>query len=351
MTENKKEQKNKTQKNKILNKDKTIEVTGIGNAIIDIVASVDDDFLLKHNLDKGSMKLICEVEALDLHSKLNIKKMISGGSAANTIAGMAYLGDKVAFIGKVKNDKFGLEFEKDLKKLGVIFKTKKAQGNCPSTACCIVLTTPDAQRTMNTFLGISCMLSEKDIDEKIISNSKIVYIEGYLFDQETAKNAVFKAIDLSFKYNCITAISMSDNFCVQRNLDIFKELIFNNKINICFGNEDEINQFFKTKSVDDAILEIKKLNVETIFVITLGFKGSVVCVKDNTFFVEAHKVDTVDTTGAGDLYASGFLHGYVNNRDLYSCAKIGSLVAAQIVSQYGARPQKSLLELLSQHNI
>jgi len=329
--------------------DKKISVTGVGNAIMDVIATVDDGFLSDLKIDKGSMKLICEQEAEDLSSKLEIKALTSGGSAANTIAGLAFLGNRTAFIGKVKNDRFGLEFEKDLKKLGVLYKTPKAEGECPSTACCIVLTTPDSQRTMNTFLGVSCMLSEKDIDEEIISSSAIIYLEGYLLDQQTARKAVRKTLKLAKKYNAVTALSLSDTFCVSRNIRFLRDILFGNHIDLCFGNESEINELCGTGAAGDSIQKLKKYNF--ISVITMGESGSTVIENGIDIHIKAEKVFSLDSTGAGDMYAAGFLHGLIQKKDLYSCARIGSVVAAQIVSQYGARPEKSLLELLSERGL
>ncbi len=337
-------------KKNIKNKDKNISVTGIGNAIVDVVALVKDDFLIDRNICKGSMKLISEEEAYNLHSNLDIKKIMSGGSAANTIAGLAYLGNKTAFIGKVKNDSLGREFEKDLKKLGVIYRTKKAKGNCPSTGCCIVLTTPDAQRTMNTFLGISCLLNKEDIDEDIILKSNVVYIESFLLDKDNAREAVLEAFNFAKNYNTKIAISLSDALCVKRNLDILNELIIKKGINICFGNEQEINEFLQTKRIEDAISILKDKNFSFITVITLGEKGSIVIFKDKEYFIDAYKVKTIDSTGAGDIFAAGFLHGFVRNFSLDECAKIGNLLASHIVTQFGARPEMSFLEILSDIN-
>lgn len=330
-------------------KQKKISVTGIGNAIIDVVASVSEEFLSEMNLNKGSMQLICEEEVASLHTKIEVKKMVSGGSTANTIAGLAYLGDKVAFIGKVKNDRLGVAFEKDLKKLGIIFNTKKAADNCPATACCIVLTTPDSQRTMNTFLGVSCMLSEDDIDEKIISGSKILYTESYLLDQEESRHAIFKALDISKANNTLTSISLSDSNCVNRNLESLKEIIFNKNINICFGNEEEVNQLCMTDKIENAVTKLK--NYDLISVITLGERGSIIVSREKELFIGAEETDTVDSTGAGDIYAAGFLHGFIQGRDLYTCARIGSVTAAQIVSQFGARPEKSFFESLAEKGL
>jgi sugar/nucleoside kinase (ribokinase family) len=328
---------------------KTIDVTGIGNAIMDIIAQVDDNLLAAFSLEKGSMKLICEQEAGELHSRINIKTMVSGGSAANTIAGLALLGDKTAFIGKVKDDRLGYEFEQDLKKLGVIYKTEKATGDCPSTANCIVLTTPDTQRTMNTFLGISCMLSERDVDENLIEKSKIVYLEGYLFDQPAATDAVLKTIKLSKTYKTLVAISLSDMFCVKRNIGMFENLIFGNSVDICFGNETEINELCRTSKAEEAFEKLKKYDI--LFIITRGKDGSSIIRGNTEIHIDAEKVSSIDSTGAGDMYAAGFLHGLIRGKSICESAKTGSVAAGHIVCQYGARPLNSLSEILSEKGL
>jgi len=323
---------------------KKISVTGIGNAIVDVIAGVSEEFLAECKLDKGSMRLICEQEAAYLHSKINVNKTISGGSVANTIAGLAVLNNKVAFIGKVREDELGEIFENELKKLQIVFATKKAGNNFPPTASCIVLTTPDAQRTLNTYIGAAGMLLPGDIDEKIIKESEIVYIEGYLFYQDCACEAVKKAVNDATKYNSKIALTLSDKFCVEMHRDKFIDLI-NLKTDILFANEDEIKTLFKARTFDDAVKLCSGLH--TVCALTRGSEGSVIVNGDEIIEVEAEKVAILDSTGAGDMYAAGFLNGYLQKKSLHVCAKMGSIVAADIVKQYGARSDKDLLKLLS----
>lgn len=327
---------------------KIISVTGIGNAIVDITASVDDEFLKTCGIAKGSMKLISEDEAKNLHSNIDAGAMISGGSAANTIAGLAVLGHKVAFIGKVKDDELGKIFESELKNLGVIFNTKKAPAGSGSlsTASCIVLTTPDAQRTMNTCLGIAGELSSDDIESNLIEKSEVVYIEGYLWDQEIAKKAINKALEISEKTGSKVAFSLSDSFCVERHRVEFIDII-DSFADIVFANESEIMSLFCTDDFGAAISKCRELTA--VIAITRSEKGSVIISGKETVEVNAIKTDIVDSTGAGDLYAAGFLSGYVKGRPLQECGKIGSVLASEIITHVGARPQKPLLELLSEH--
>jgi len=327
---------------------KIISVTGIGNAIVDITACVDDDFLKSCNIAKGSMKLINEDEAKKLHSNINASCMISGGSVANTIAGLAVLGHKVAFIGKVKDDALGKVFESEMKNLGVIFNTKKApegSGNL-STASCIVLTTPDAQRTMNTCIGIAGELSSDDIEVGLIEKSRVVYIEGYLWDQEIAKKAIIKALKISKKTAAKVAFSLSDSFCVDRHRTEFIDII-NSFADIVFANEDEIMSLFYTDVFGDAVSKCRKPGV--VFAITRSEKGSLIISGKETVEVNAIKTNIVDSTGAGDLYAAGFLSGYVKGKKFKECGKMGSILASEIITHIGTRPQKSLIEMLSKH--
>lgn len=328
---------------------KKFDVTGIGNAIVDVIANVNDDFLIMHSLHKGTMRLIEQRDALKLKSGINTVRVISGGSAANTIAGLSVLGNKTAFIGKIKDDDFGNAFEEELKKLGVYFDTTKASGdNEPSTASCIVLTTPDAQRTMNTCLGIAGSIAPEDIDENIISQSRMIYIEGYLWDKDSAKSAIRKAISTAKKSLTIIAMSLSDKFCVDRNRDEFIDII-NSDAGLLFANEIEIISLFEADSFEEAVAGCKKL--PCIFALTRGEKGSCIISGDDIFYVDAVCASVIDSTGAGDMYAAGFLNGYLLGKSLQACGRMGSVLAAEIISHYGARPEKSLIELLSQEEL
>lgn len=323
---------------------KKYNVTGIGNAIVDILANVEDDFLQEHNLRKGMTRLVDELEVKRLHTCIDAVKEVSGGSAANTIAGLASLGNSVAFMGKVRDDPPGESFEKGLKALGVNYCTKKAVSGQP-TACCVVLTTPDAQRTMNTCLGISRYLGPEDIDETIISQSEIIYLEGYLWDSDEAKKAFKKAVRIAGGAGGRVALSLSDSFCVRRHRVEFLDLV-KNHINILFANEEEIKSLFETSTPEKAISRCREM--KNICAITRSEKGSVVVFKDRIYMISPQRnINVVDTTGAGDLYAAGFLHGLIKGMDLESCGKIGSIIAAEVISHFGARPEISLIELLN----
>lgn len=327
---------------------KKISVVGIGNAIVDIAANVDEDFLKVCKLKKGSMRLVCEKEADFIHSQISVKKIISGGSVANTIAGLAALGNRVGFIGKVKDDSLGNAFEYELKKLGVIFNTKKAKDGSLSTARCIVLTTPDSQRTMGTCLGIAGKLNPGDIDEKIINNSEIVFMEGYLWDQDTARNAVNKMIEIAEKSRSKIALTLSDKFCVERHHREFNETILN-YVDVLFANEEEIKALFGIADIGSVVKKVSKLNI--IAAITRSGIGSIIVKGNEVLRIPIDRTVVVDSTGAGDMYAAGFLHGYLNNNNLYDCGWYGSVVASEVISHYGARPEKPLLQLLAEKGL
>jgi len=320
-------------------------VVGIGNAIVDVLANVDERFLEIHKMEKGMMQLIDEDSIASLHKKIKAEKQASGGSAANTIAGLASLGHDVAFIGKVKDDELGQTFEKGLNDIGVVYCTKRAsEGN--STACCVVLSTPDAQRTMNTCLGISGTLGPEDIDEEIISEAGIVYLEGYLWDTEPAKAAFKKAIDTAYKTGGQVALSLSDSFCVQRHRSEFLELV-QDHTDILFANEDEIKNLFETASFEEALKSCTGYN--NIFVLTRGGLGSVIIHGKEYYEISPEKdIEVMDTTGAGDMYAAGFLHGYINKEKLAICGRMGNIAAAAVIAHFGARPEISLAEVLEE---
>lgn len=324
-------------------KEKKYEVVGIGNAIVDILADVEDEFLDVHELEKGMMKLIDEDDVKALHDRISSPTRESGGSAANTIAGLASLGNSVAFMGKVKDDYLGNIFEKDLNKLGVVYCTKKASRGS-ATACCVVLTTPDAQRTMNTCLGISGTLEPDDIDEKVISDSKVVYLEGYLWDSDMAKKAFLKAMEIARKSGAEVALTLSDAFCVKRHREEFLHLM-DRHAHILFANEEEIKMLFEVSSLKQALHECRAY--DTIFAITRGEKGSIILRGEEKHRIKPeNNIKVLDTTGAGDMYAAGFLHGYINSKPLEICGRIGNLTAAAILSHFGARPRTSISDVL-----
>jgi len=323
--------------------EKKYKVVGLGHAIVDVLANVEDDFLHEYNLQKGMMKLVDESDIKGLRECVDIVKEVSGGSAANTIAALASLGHPVAFIGKVRDDLLGRTFEKGLEEIGVSYCTVKA-GSGEPTGCCVVLTTPDAHRTMNTYLGIAGLLTSEDIDETIISQSEIIYLEGYLWDNEGAKKAFKKAIEITGETGGKVALSLSDSFCVKRHREEFLHLA-ENHIDIIFANEEEIKSLFRTDNLETAISRCMEMG--NIWAITRSEKGSVIVSEDRLIRIPTEPdINVVDSTGAGDLYAAGFLHGLIKGKDLEVCGKIGSIAAAEILGHFGARPEVSLIELV-----
>jgi len=322
---------------------KKYKVVGLGHAIVDVLANVEDDFLHEYNLQKGMMKLVDESDIKGLRECVDIVKEVSGGSAANTIAALASLGHPVAFIGKVRDDLLGRTFEKGLEEIGVSYRTIKAGSGKP-TGCCMVLTTPDAHRTMNTYLGIAGLLASEDIDETIISQSEIIYLEGYLWDNEKAKKAFKKAIKIAGDTGGKVVLSLSDSFCVGRHREEFLHLA-KNHIDIIFANEEEIKSLFKTDNLETAISRCREMG--NIWAVTRSEKGSVIVSGDRIIRIPTEPdINVVDSTGAGDLYAAGFLHGLIEGKDLEVCGKIGSIAAAEILGHFGARPEVSLIELV-----
>jgi len=324
---------------------KKFSVVGIGNAIVDVIANIDDNFLAKHNIKKGNMQLIGEEEARQIYDAVDIVKKMPGGSAANTIAGLASFGSKTAFIGKVKDDPLGNVFENGLKSLGVNFNTRKAKVGIP-TGYCVVLVTPDVQRTMNTFLGVSETLGPDDVDETVISDSEVTYLEGYLLGGAESKKAFLKAIEISHKNGGKTALSLSDSLCVDCYRAEFLELVKKNYIDILFANEDEIKSLFGEKSFTGAVEKCRDMKI--ICALTRSEKGSVITCNGSTHTVTIEPpAALVDTTGAGDLYAAGFLYGLTNGKDLHTCGRIGSIAASEVISHFGARPEKVLSDLVN----
>ena len=322
-----------------------IEVIGIGNAIVDVLSQTDDDFLNENGLAKGAMTLIDADQAEGLYAKMGPGVEVSGGSAANTIACLASLGGKGAFIGKVRNDQLGDVFRHDIRAGGVTFDTKPKEDGAP-TARCLIFVTPDAERTMQTFLGASVELGPDDIDEDLISRSAVTYLEGYLWDPPLAKEAFVKAAKIAAGAGRKVSLSLSDPFCVDRHRDDFLDLV-NNHVDILFANEDEITSLYQVDNFDDALQHVRG-HCE-IAALTRSAKGSIVVAGDEVHVLDAHKVDkVVDTTGAGDSYAAGFLWGYTNGRGLAECGDIGGIVAAEIVSHYGARAETDLAKLVAE---
>jgi sugar/nucleoside kinase (ribokinase family) len=307
-----------------------MKILGIGNAIVDVICKVNDEFLTKNNLTKSTMKLVDEKEFKHLISSLHIEKTIAGGSVANTIVGLSQLKNEVSFIGKVSDDKLGNEYEKSLTDENVKYYYKKKKENTP-TGTCLILITPDSERTMCTFLGVAGKITPNDINEKYIKQSDFIFLEGYLWDEGEPKEAFDKALMLANK----SAMSLSDKFCVDRHKKSFYDLV-KNKLDITFANEQEIKELIDTKKFEDVIEFGKKLN--KLLVITRSDKGSIAI--SGSEIVE-HKsqenLKIVDLTGAGDLFAAGFLHGYINSNTLVDGLKKGTEMASKIIQKIGAR--------------
>lgn len=319
------------------------DVVGIGNAIVDVIASTDDAFLSAQQIDKGSMTLIDSTSAARLYAKMPASIEMSGGSCANTIAGLASLGARTAFIGKIKNDQLGDVFAHDIRALGVAFDTPPAQVG-PPTARCLILVTPDAQRSMNTFLGACVGLGPDDVEPAIIEAAAMTYLEGYLWDPSAAKQAFLKAADIAHRAKRQVALSLSDPFCVDRHRDDFRKLV-RDEIDILFANEAEIMSLYQVATFDEALHAVRQEC--RIAALTRSEAGSVIVSGDEIHVIDADKPPAVvDTTGAGDLYAAGFLFGLVRGKDLATCGRIASATAAEAVSHYGPRPQTSLKELV-----
>ena len=307
-----------------------MQVIGIGNAIVDVLCRVDDDFLVRNSLTKSTMKLINEDEFKKLLSMIEIEETISGGSVANSIVGLSYLGDKVGFIGKVSDDNLGKEYEKGLEKENVKFLYSKKEEPIP-TGSCLILITPDSERTMCTFLGTAGKINDRDIDVKNIKQAEITLLEGYLWDEGEPKKAFDKAINNSNKI----AMSLSDLFCVERHKEQFLNLV-KNKLDIIFSNEQEILALIKSNSFDDAIDFGKNLNKN--IVITRGEKGAVAITNEKVIECDAEKnLKITDLTGAGDLFAAGYLHGIVNNLNTKASLEKGNELSSKIIQKIGAR--------------
>jgi len=325
---------------------KKIDLVGIGNAIVDIVTNVDDEFLESNLLQKGSMNLINLENSVKILRDCKIIKQISGGSAANTVVSLASLGNKVEFIGRIKDDKFGNFFSKDIKESGASFNSKYVETK-ESSAHSIILITPDAQRTMCTYLGASTEFEPDNINYESIKESKFLYLEGYLWDSELAKQAFIKAAKIAKESKTKIILSLSDSFCVDRHRESFLNLI-NDFVDILFCNEEELKSLFKVNELEQCKIEIESICELTA--ITLGEKGSLIVHKSKTEFIKPFLFGkAIDTTGAGDVFAGGFIHGLINNFSLNDCGKIGSICAGNIVTQIGSRSKINLKNLVSEN--
>ena len=329
-----------------LNVEKVLDLVGIGNAIVDIIVNVEDEFLELNNLQKGSMNLIDINGSKNILDRCNILKKVSGGSAANTVVALANLENKVEFIGRVKDDEFGGFFANDIKASGTIFQMKPVI-SLEDSAHSIILITPDAQRTMCTYLGASVEFEQQNINFKSIQRSKYLYLEGYLWDAEKAKLAFLEAAKIANESNTQIILSLSDSFCVERHRDSFLELI-KNFVDILFCNESELKSLFKKDVLENCIEDIK--SICKLSIVTRGEKGSLVINNQSIEEIKPHIFgEIIDTTGAGDIYAGGFINGLINGFSLKNCGIFGSICAGHIITKIGSRPQVNLKKLIKEN--
>ena len=329
-----------------INTEKGLDLVSIGNAIVDIIVNVEDEFLETYDLQKGSMNLIDSNGSKKILDQCTIKKKVSGGSAANTAVAVANLGNKVEFIGRIKDDKFGRFFSSDIKASGTIFEMKPVQSP-EESAHSIILITPDAQRTMCTYLGASVEFEQENINSKSIKKSKYLYLEGYLWDSEKAKLAFQEAARIAKESNTQIILSLSDSFCVERHRESFLELI-KNYVDILFCNESELKSLFKKIDLNDCTNDIK--SICKLCVVTLGKKGSLIINDEIIQEVKPYIFgEIIDTTGAGDIYAGGFIHGLINGFSFNDCGIFGSICAGHIITQIGSRPNIKLEKLIKEN--
>ena len=325
------------------------DVLGIGNAVVDVIARTEEDFLLKQGMRKGTMALIDEPRAEAIYSAMGPAIESSGGSAANTIVGLASLGARAAFIGKVKDDTLGRAFAHDIRAAGVAYATPPAADGA-STARCYVLVTPDGERTMNTYLGAAQDLRPDDIDADVVAASTILYLEGYLWDPKNAKDAFVKAAQIAHEAERTVALTLSDAFCVDRWRAEFLHLMRSRTVDLIFANEAELHSLYETSDFNTAVAALRA-DVGTA-VVTRSEKGCLVIGPDGTEAVPAFPVErVVDTTGAGDLFAAGFLSGLARGADDRTCGRLGALAAAEVIQHLGARPETSLRDLASENGL
>ncbi len=319
------------------------DVLGIGNAIFDVLVRTDEDFLSRHGMVKGGMALIDEARAVSIYRDMGPATEMSGGSAANTIVGVASLGARAAYVGKVRDDQIGRMYAHDIRAAGVAFETRPAPDG-PATGCSYILVTPDGERTMNTYLGAAQKLVPDDIDAAEVAASSVVYLEGYLWDPEDAKDAFVKASTIAHQAGRQVALTLSDSFCVDRYRGEFLELMRGGTVDLVFANEAELHSLYETSDFDTALAQLRG-DVD-LSVVTRSEKGCVVASRDGVIAVPAFPIDKiVDTTGAGDLFAAGFLFGLVRGVGHEAAGRLGALAAAEVIQHIGARPQVSLREL------
>jgi sugar/nucleoside kinase (ribokinase family) len=323
--------------------DHNFDVVGIGNALVDVIAHHDDPFIAANHLEKGAMTLIDPARALELYAAMGPGVEMSGGSAANTMCGIASFGGRAGYIGKVADDQLGEVFAHDLRAVGVGFAQNLATVGVP-TGRCLIVVTPDAERTMNTCLGVSELLGPDDVDEALVSSAKVLYMEGYLWDKPDAMDAYRKAARVAHGAGGTVSLTLSDSFCVSRHHRAFLDLIAN-EVDLLFANEIEICELFSTDRVEDAVGPL--IEHCEMAAITLGSRGSMIVERSGvvTHVAVQEVKEVVDTTGAGDLYAAGFLYGYTQGAGVAECGRLGSVAAAEVISHVGARPLVSLAKL------
>jgi len=320
-----------------------IDVVAIGNALVDVLSNESHEFLEAHHLVPGAMELIDTTRAEQLYAAMGPAVEISGGSAANTLVGVASLGGSAAFIGRVADDELGAVFGHDIRAAGVDFRAKPAGGGEPSGRCLIVVT-PDAQRTMNTYLGVGSLLCPPDLDEATVAGGKVLYMEGYLYDRPAAKEAFRAAAKIAHAHHRQVSLTLSDSFCVDRHRDDFRRLVAD-EVDILFGNDEELKSLYEVESFGEALAAVR--DDCALAAITCGPQGSVIVTAEEVIKVAAEPVERVlDTTGAGDLFASGFLYGHTHGLSLAECGRLGSIAAAEVISHVGARPLVELRTLI-----
>jgi adenosine kinase len=325
------------------------DVLGIGNAIFDVLVQTDESFLTAHGMAKGGMALIDETRAAAIYRDMGPATKMSGGSAANTIVGIANLGARAAYVGKVRDDEVGRLYSHDIRAAKVAFETQPASDG-PATGCSYILVTPDGERTMNTYLGAAQELMPGDIDPAQIAAASIVYLEGYLWDPKSAKEAFVKAADIAHGAGRQVALTLSDSFCVDRYRDEFLDLMRKGTVDLIFANEAELHSLYQTSDFDTALKQLRKDT--KLGVVTRSEKGCVVASAEGVTAVPAFPIaKMVDTTGAGDLFAAGFLFGMVRNSGYENAGRLGALAAAEVIQHIGARPQTSLKELAQKNGL
>jgi sugar/nucleoside kinase (ribokinase family) len=319
-----------------------LDVVGIGNALVDVLSQEGEGFLVAQGLTKGAMQLVDEARARALYAAMGPAVEVSGGSAANTIVGVASFGGRAHYIGKIRDDQLGDVFSHDLRAVGVGYSTRAATSG-PSTGRCLIVVTPDAQRTLTTYLGASVQLGPADVDKGVIERAGIVYLEGYLFDPPEVQRAFHVAAGIAHAAGRKVALTLSDPFCVGRHRAAFRELV-ERHVDVLFANEAEILALYEAADFDAALQQVRRHTA--VAALTRSERGSVVVAGDDVHVIDAHPTTTVvDTTGAGDLYAAGFLFGLSRGRSLGACGRLGSLAAAEVISHVGARPQTPLKQL------